>query len=257
MLTKTGTLSLKQPLRPWYYTGKHLHQKWTAMIDPSTYALYIQKSHGIEVHRPVNSVYQFSHHQHPSYMPVNTVSAELNFTTNTNTILLFSTSTRPPPSPNPSTFLSYIHSLPQWEQLLLKWVQLHTDAFTLASHLSQSENKWIAVSDGSAQHSQASFGWVFVHTSRQHIAQCNGPAHGHKPTSYRSEGYGILSLLRFFLNLSTYTYQTTPKHLTMYTDSESWVKTINAVTWDMFFLNETITSNWDILQNIILSLTQF
>ena len=43
----------------------------------------------------------------------------------------------------------------------------------------------------------------------------------------------------------------------MYTDSESWVKTINAVTRDTFFLNETITSDWDILQNIILSLTQF
>ena len=81
--------------------------------------------------------------------------------------------------------------------------------------------------------------------------------HGHKPTSYRSEGYGILSLLQFVLNLSTYTYQTTPKHLTVYTDSESWVKTINAVTWDMFFLNQTITSDWDILQNIISSLTQF
>ena len=57
MLMHTGTLSLKQPLRPWYYTGKHLHRKWTAMIDPSTYALYIQKPHGIEVHHPINSVY--------------------------------------------------------------------------------------------------------------------------------------------------------------------------------------------------------
>ena len=43
----------------------------------------------------------------------------------------------------------------------------------------------------------------------------------------------------------------------MYTDSESWVKTINAVTWDMFFLNENIPSDCDILQNIISSLTQF
>ena len=40
----TGTLILKQPLGPWYYTGKLLHRKWTAMINPSTYALYIQKT---------------------------------------------------------------------------------------------------------------------------------------------------------------------------------------------------------------------
>ena len=253
MLTHTGTLTLKQPLGPWYYTGKHLHQKWTAMIDPSTYALYIQKPHGIEVHDPANSTYQFSLHNHPSCMPDNSVPVEFNFTTNTTTILPFCALTRIPPSPNPSTFLSYIHSLPQWEQLLLKRVQLHTDAFTVASHLGQPENKWIAVSDSSVQHSQASFSWVIAHTSEQRIAQCNGPAHGHKPTSYRSEGYGILSLLQFILNLSTYTNQTTPKHLTMYTDLENWVKTINAVMWDMFFLNETIISDWDILQNIPLS----
>ena len=176
---------------------------------------------------------------------------------NTNTILLFCTLTRTPPSPHRSTFLSYIHSLPQWEQLLLKRVHLHTDAFTVASHLSQPDNKWIAVSDGSVQQSQASFGWVIAQTSGQHIAQCNGPAHRHKPNSYQLEGYGILSLLRFFLNLSTYTYQTTLKHLPMYTDKETWVKTINAVMWDMFFLNETIISDWDILQNIISSLMQF
>ena len=190
---------------PWYCTGKHLHQKWTAMINPSTSALYIQKPHSIEVHCPVSSMYQFSYHHHPSCMPDHTVPVELNFTTNTNTILLFSTSTRHPPSPNPSTFFSYIHSLPQWEQLLLKWVQLHTDAFTVASQLGQSKNRWIAICDGSVQHSQASFGWVIAHTSGQRIAQCNRPMHGHKPTSYRSEDYGILFLLQFVLNLSTYT----------------------------------------------------
>ena len=43
----------------------------------------------------------------------------------------------------------------------------------------------------------------------------------------------------------------------MYTDYESWVKTINAVMWDTFFINETITSDWNILQDIISSLTQF
>ena len=253
----TGTLSLKQPLRPWYYTGKHLQQKWTAMIDPSTFALYIQKPNGIEVHHPINSLYQFSHYHRPSYIPINTVPMDLIFTTNTNTILPFNSSTRSPPSPNNSTFLSYIHSLPQWEQLLFEQVQLHTDTFTLASHLSQSENKWIAVSNVSIEHFQASFGWAIVCTSRQHVAQCNVPAHRHKPTSYRSEGYGILSLLQFVLNQSTYSYQTTPKHLTIYTDSESWVKTINAVMWDKFFLNETIITDWDILQNMILSLIPF
>ena len=190
-------------------------------------------------------------------MPDSTIPAELNDTMNTNAILLFCISTGTPPSPHPSTFLSYIHSLPQWEQLLLERVHLHTDAFTIAAHLSQPDNKWITVSDSSEENSQASFGWVIAQTSGQHIAQCNGPTHGHKPTSYRSEGYGILSLLRSFLNLSTYTYQTTPKHLTMNTNLESWVKTIIALMWDMFFLNETIISDWDIAQNIISSLVQF
>ena len=114
-------------------------------------------------------------------MPVNTVRTELNFTTNTTTILPFSTLPKPPPSPNPSTFLSYIHSLPQCEQLLLERVQLHTDAFTLASHLSQSEINWIAVSNGSVQHSQASFRWIMSHTSRQCIAHAVGLRTGTNP----------------------------------------------------------------------------
>ena len=57
MLMHTGTLSLKQPLGPCYYTGKHLHRKWTALIDPFAYALYIQKPHVLELHHPINSVY--------------------------------------------------------------------------------------------------------------------------------------------------------------------------------------------------------
>ena len=149
------------------------------MIDPSTHTLYIKKPHSIEAHRPVHSMYQFSHHHHLSCMPDNTIPADLNFTTNTNTILPFCISIKTPPSPHPSTFLSYIHSLPQWEQLRLERVHLHTNAFTVASQISQPDNKWIAVSDGSVQHSQASFRWVIAHTSRQCIAQCNGPARAH------------------------------------------------------------------------------
>ena len=64
MLTHTGTLTLEQPLGPWYYKGEQLHQKWTAMIAPSTSTIYINKPHGIEAHHPVNSMYRFSHHHH-------------------------------------------------------------------------------------------------------------------------------------------------------------------------------------------------
>ena len=49
-LTHTGTLTLKQPLGPCYYTGAQLHLKWLAMINPSTSTLYMNKPHGIEAH---------------------------------------------------------------------------------------------------------------------------------------------------------------------------------------------------------------
>ena len=152
------------------------------MIDPSTNTLYINKPHDVEAHRPDHSMHQFSHHHHLSCMPDNTIPVELNFPPNPNTILPFCTLTRLPPSPTPSTFFSYIHSLPQWEQFLPERVHLPTDAFTVTSHLSQPDNKWITVSDGSVQHSQTSFRWVIARTSRQRIAQCNGLVHRHKPT---------------------------------------------------------------------------
>ena len=109
----------------------------TSEVDNHDQPIYLhtiyKNPHGIEAYCPINAMYQFSHYHHISSMPDTTIPVELNYTMNTNTILPFCPSIRIPPSPHPVTFLSYIHSLPQWEQLLLERVHLHTATFTFTS----------------------------------------------------------------------------------------------------------------------------
>jgi hypothetical protein len=53
-----------------------------------------------------------------------------------------------------------------------------------------------------------------------------GPAHGPRPSSYRAEGYGLLSILRFFIRLAKFTGQFDPWTGILVTDSQSVLKTL-------------------------------
>jgi len=52
-------------------------------------------------------------------------------------------------------------------------------------------------SDGGAASPKASFGWVLSTNPGQHTLHVSGPAYGAHSNSYRAEGYGILSVMRF------------------------------------------------------------
>jgi hypothetical protein len=55
--------------------------------------------------------------------------------------------------------------------------------------------------DGSAPDGKGSFAWLISDGTGNTLAQCMGPVFGAGVTSFRAEGYGILSLLRFLLRL--------------------------------------------------------
>ena len=95
--------------------------------------------------------------------------------------------------PIAGTFTQYIDSLPQWEKELLDHVELIGDPFSITVAL---EHGLRAVSDGSDwSQVQGAFGWV-MSTDRGERCACGmGPARSASPHAYRSEGYGLLSLL--------------------------------------------------------------
>jgi RIO-like serine/threonine protein kinase len=84
-----------------------------------------------------------------------------------------------------------------------------------------------------------------------------GPAQGMKPSSYQAEGYGMLSLLRFIIRLFKY-YGTEPRCLQLYSDNLALIHRIDQQmrrhTW---YPNDTISSDWDILQAIVSTLRKF
>jgi hypothetical protein len=66
-------------------------------------------------------------------------------------------------------------------------------------------NPFRNASDGSIEFStHGSFGWSVSLPNGKHLATCSGPVYAAKPSSYRAEGYQMLSLLHFFTRLFEY-----------------------------------------------------
>ena len=103
-----------------------------------------------------------------------------------------------PPSIDPPTEIqTIIPTLPSWEQPLLNGLTLQVPMPEL---LQQLQSPILVASDGSVNKHRSSFGWVLATREGQRLLSSRGPAPGAKPTSYRAEGIGILSVLRFFLH---------------------------------------------------------
>jgi hypothetical protein len=96
-----------------------------------------------------------------------------------------------------SSILDYINSLDPWEHELLEHVEILVDEAALWDALCS--QCCIIATDGSAPTDQGSFAWVISDSSGGRLAQCAGTVQAKHITSYREEGYGILSALRFLL----------------------------------------------------------
>ncbi|KAI2503807.1 hypothetical protein MHU86_10612 [Fragilaria crotonensis] len=132
------------------------------------------------------------------------------------------------PSVPPATFSQYVARLPEWEEALLHHTDLLFDPFTVATMLSSGVR---SVSDGSEwDQTQGSFGWSLSDKNGIRCATGMGPAHGSSPTSYRSESYGMLSILCFLRRLAEFTGHVAPWEGIVATDSDSLLKTLRKKT---------------------------
>jgi hypothetical protein len=99
-------------------------------------------------------------------------------------------------------FQTYINNLDDWEAELLSNIQMLYDAHTTLKYMQQG---FLAAGDGSVRHSHyGAFGWIISTPKGVRLVRANGPVRGYRPTSYRAEGYGTLSVLRFVANLILY-----------------------------------------------------
>ncbi|KAI2507027.1 hypothetical protein MHU86_7412 [Fragilaria crotonensis] len=106
--------------------------------------------------------------------------------------------------PCAGTFTQYVASLSDWEKELLQYVELEADPFSVANALEYGVR---GVSDGSDWHQiQGSFGWTMSNDIGERCANGMGPARSASPHAYRSESYGLLSLLCFLRRLAEFKY---------------------------------------------------
>jgi hypothetical protein len=154
------------------------------------------------------------------------------------------------------TFEAFIQDLPEWERLLLSQIEFHQDLYSI-HHGLVTYNTSIGVSDGSVAKESGAYGWCLSSADGTRLATGMGPAQGMKPSSYRAEGYGMLSLLRFIIRLFEY-YGTAPRCSQLYSDNMALIQRIDKQmgrhTW---YPNDTISSDWDVLQAIVSTLKLF
>lgn len=131
----------------------------------------------------------------------------------------------PPPSPFPATFDDFIAQLDAWEVDLLRHTQLFADPYSVCTALSQG---FRSVSDGSVRYlTQGAFGWSLCSSGGERVASGMGPARGPRPTSYRAEAVGLLSILRLLVRLAEYMVMSEPWNGIIGTDSKSVLDTLS------------------------------
>ena len=187
---------MHQPLGKWLYPSHKQRMKWAAYTSANTESVYIRKPGGYQVYYLIGVQTTSSPPCMESELPEDAIPVDMDDCSPGWRVSPTSTQLPPlAPLSRPLLFTEYIASLPEWDKQLFDDLTIDTDVFTLADILSS--NIFTAASNGSViANSYAAFGWVLSIADTQ-VASCSGPVYGYKPTSYRAEGYGMFSFLRF------------------------------------------------------------
>eukprot|EP00957_Ditylum_brightwellii_P105373 8032811-Ditylum_brightwellii.AAC.1 len=81
------------------------------------------------------------------------------------------------------------------------------------------KDEFVVVTDGLVGEVDMSFGWKISTMNGENIAEHAGPAFG-QVSSFRAEGYGVLSALSFFRRAMEYTTTTTQLKGQLYLDNK-------------------------------------
>jgi len=124
----------------------------------------------------------------------------------------------PPP---PNTFFKLLPTLDQWERDLFDTCQFLVPYHEVL-HIVCTESVMF-VSDGGAAIPKASFGWVLSTNQGQRLLHVSGPAYGAHSNSYRAEGYGILSVMRFLFRVQSFVTAWDTERLPAIATTKAWL----------------------------------
>ena len=157
-----------------------------------------------------------------------------------------------------NTVTDLLDTLHPWERMLLletSFLQPEVDVWQQLC-----TGQCFAASDGSAPHGKGSFAWVLSDTTGRRLARCHGPVFGHAISSYRAEGYGMLSFLRFLFHMVRLHGHSEapiiPPHLVC--DNKSLIETVSKVmTYPHIYPNTTMDAEWDCIAQIVTTMKTF
>ncbi len=257
--TSWGT-KLKQPLGRWLVPTPKLRRSWQAYLDTHSNELLIRKNDKhYNIHPRHAQGYNFQSDGHTNEIPIqcrpaSILKGPLAWAAR-NTQPCISTPTVIIPK-IAGTFEAFIEDLPEWERLLLNHIEYHQDFYSIHHCLTTCQIS-MGVSDGSVIKDQGAYGWCLSSQDGTRLATGMGPAQGMKPSSYRAEGYGMLSILRFIIRLFEFC-GTEPRCSKIYSDNMALIIRIDKqLARNNWYPNDTVSSDWDVLQAIVTTLRLF
>ena len=251
LLFCTPSRQLRTPLGGWFFTAKSLRRQWPVYYEPNENQVYCTTPEGYTQH----SMLQYDYDSEPITTVLNlpATASPCDYTLRPNTISMnrYIDVTLPPDPPSPDTLETLIPTLEPWESHLFDTLDLLESEHDVWQALCN--DTCLLVSDGSAHNSSGSFGWVLATQAGHRLVQCSGPAFGRKVTSFRAEGYGLLSATRFLLRMQEI-YGTPDEILATHEvicDNQSFIQVnIKYTKYDKIFPNSTMASEWDIIAEI-------
>jgi hypothetical protein len=125
-------------------------------------------------------------------------------------------------------------TLPDWDKSLFDGLIMEVSCHEIldrlppartAAETSRAAPNTLLLSDGSAGDDSMSFGWVLSLYDGTVLARCSGPAAGHE-LPFRSEGYGMLSAVRFLFHIFEYCQETRVGLYRFITDNQGLIRRV-------------------------------
>jgi hypothetical protein len=235
---------LIQPLGQWTITMENMRRAWSYWHDPLNQRLYSRTKTEIREHMRLWYDYDIDEYQVIPQMPQSAIPVDVEDNGVTWRVNPHHNTWALRPTPRPSNEIhDSIQQMDEWEKQLLQGMEILVDLETLVQQITQPV---IFASDGSVQEHRASYGWVMAITDGTRLAQCTGPAYGYRPTSFRAEGYGLLSVIRFIHLIQT-KWNTSGRY-TILCDNEAMIGIMqDHVRVADTYPNQTLKSEWDII----------
>jgi hypothetical protein len=251
-----------QPLGQWLLPAPQLRRDWPYYYDHSSSALYVRSATQFEQFHSTDGV-SFSDGTLCDWIVTATsvpVGVSLLDDWSEYSLLLPIPWAHVLPTPSiPASFPDYLHELPlAGDRLLFESLELRVPLDELIATLDATatsrnpSTRCHGVSDGTEDNSCMSFAWVLAGPDGRRLAQCASPAFGSQASSYRAEGYGVVSLVKFLSFLKRFCLSGRSWRVKIGADNESFITKVNqAMAYETPFPNVTMDPDYDLIAEVV------